>query len=196
MREQEAAARQTEQAFTAEQRATAAFQRASEAERKRLEKEAADAHVADKQAEVEHLNAEPSALYDQVDSLLEATIEVDDYVNLEALWQTAQHPPFDRSLEIPTPPPVVLLDPEEPNSASCYLGSIICVNTKPNTHGICLSDSYRVTKMYAYENHRRTLSRVLAQQVPTTPNSNSASSTARRTVYQGLPEYMTWKILQ
>ncbi|MFE4194763.1 hypothetical protein ACFRJ9_02765 [Paenarthrobacter sp. NPDC056912] len=114
VREQAAAARQAEQAFKAEQRAAAAFQRASEAERKRMEKEAADAHVAAKQAEVEQLNADLFALYDQVDSLLETTLEVDDYVDLEALRQTVQHPRFDRSLEIPTPPPVVLLDPEEP----------------------------------------------------------------------------------
>ncbi|XAS71630.1 hypothetical protein VUN82_21510 [Micrococcaceae bacterium Sec5.1] len=114
VREHAAAARRAEQAFKAEQRAADAFQRASEAERKRLQKEAADAHVAAKQAEVEQLNAELSALYDHVDSLLEATLEVDDYVDLEALRQTAKHPPFDRSLEIPTPPPVVLLDPEEP----------------------------------------------------------------------------------
>jgi restriction system protein len=114
VREQAAAARRAEQALRAEQRATAAFQRASEAERKRLEKEAAVAHIAAKQAEVEQLNAELFALYDQVDSLLEATIDVDDYVDLESLRQTAKHPPFDRSLEVPTPPPVVLLDPEEP----------------------------------------------------------------------------------
>ncbi|WP_426004179.1 hypothetical protein ACPFL9_17530 [Paenarthrobacter sp. NyZ202] len=114
VREQAAAARRAEQALRAEQRATAAFQRASEAERKRLEKEAADAHIAAKQAEVEQLNAELFAVYDQVDSLLEATLDVDDYVDLESLRQTAKHPPFDRSLELPTPPPVVLLDPEEP----------------------------------------------------------------------------------
>lgn len=114
VREQAAAARRAEQALNAEQRATAAFQRASEAERKRLEKEAADAHIAAKQAEVEQLNAELFAVYDQVDSLLEATLDVDDYVDLESLRETAKHPPFDHSLEVPTPPPVVLLDPEEP----------------------------------------------------------------------------------
>jgi restriction system protein len=113
-REQAAAVRRAEQAWKANQRASQALQRASDADRKRLEKEAAEAHVAARQAEAEQLNAELAATYDQVDSLLEATLDVDDYVDLGSLRRTAEHPPFDRRLETPIPAPWPLPDPPAP----------------------------------------------------------------------------------
>ncbi|WIG19215.1 hypothetical protein [Kocuria rosea] len=114
-REQEAAVRRTEQARKAEERAKLAAQRASEAERKRLEKEAAAAHVASRQAEVEELNSELTAIYDRVDSLLEATLDVDDYVDLEKLRRTVTHPAFEREyLRRPLSPPQPIPDPPAP----------------------------------------------------------------------------------
>ena len=113
-REQAAASRRAEQAWKADQRASLALQRASEADRKRLEKEAAEAHVAARQAEVEQLNAELAATYDQVDSLLESTLDVDDYVDLGSLRRAVEHPPFDRRLETPIPAPAALPDPPYP----------------------------------------------------------------------------------
>jgi restriction system protein len=113
-REQAAASRRAEQAWKADQRAALALQRASEADRKRLEKEAAEAHVAARQAEVEQLNAELAATYDQVDSLIESTLDVDDYVDLGSLRRTVEHPPFDRRLETPIPAPAALPDPPYP----------------------------------------------------------------------------------
>jgi restriction system protein len=113
-REQAAASRRAEQAWKADQRASLALQRASEADRKRLEKDAAEAHVAARQAEVEQLNAELAATYDQVDSLLESTLDVDDYVDLGSLRRTVEHPPFDRRLETPIPAPEALPDPPYP----------------------------------------------------------------------------------
>ncbi|WP_237563600.1 hypothetical protein [Arthrobacter sp. H-02-3] len=113
-REQAAAARRAEQAWKADQRASLALQRASEADRKRLEKEAAAAHVAARQAEVDQLNAELAATYDQVDSLLDSTLDVDDYVDLVSLRRTVEHPPFDRRLETPIPAPWPLPDPPAP----------------------------------------------------------------------------------
>lgn len=114
-RQQEAAVRRAEQARKAEERAMIAAQRASEAERKRLEKEAAAAHVASRQAEVEELNSELTAIYDRVDSLLEATLDVDDYVDLEKLRRTADHPPFGRrDLETPVPTPQPIPEPAPP----------------------------------------------------------------------------------
>lgn len=113
-RDQAAAVRRAEQAWKADQRATLALQRASEADRKRLEKEAAEAHVAARQAEVEQLNAELAAIYDQVDSLLDSTLEVDDYVDLGSLRRTVEHPAFDRRLETPIPAPRPLPDPPAP----------------------------------------------------------------------------------
>lgn len=114
-REQEAAVRRAEQARKAEERAMLAAQRASEAERKRLEKEAAAAHVASRQAEVEELNSELTAIYDRVDSLLEATLDVDDYVDLEKLRRTVNHPAFEReNLRRPLSPPQPIPDPPAP----------------------------------------------------------------------------------
>lgn len=114
-RQQEAAVRRAEQARKAEERAMLAAQRASEAERKRLEKEAAAAHVASRQAEVEELNSGLTAIYDRVDTLLEATLDVDDYVDLEKLRRTVDHPPFGRrDLETPVPAPQPIPEPAPP----------------------------------------------------------------------------------
>jgi restriction system protein len=52
---------------------------------------------------------------EELDSLLAATLDVDDYVDLETLKRTASHPPFDRTdlmQSVPSPPPIV--DPEAP----------------------------------------------------------------------------------
>ncbi len=115
VRERDAAVRRSEQARRAEQRATAAASRASEAERKRLVKAAKDAHVAAKQAEVEELNAVLASQYDDIDGLLEWTLDIDDYVDLDTLRRTVEHPPFDRAeLERPIPPPPPITDPPEP----------------------------------------------------------------------------------
>jgi restriction system protein len=84
-------------------------------ERKRLEKDAKAAHSASKETEVERLNAELAETYDEIDSLLAATLQVDDYVDLEKLRQRAKHPPFDRAdLDKPVPPPDPIPDPPEP----------------------------------------------------------------------------------
>ncbi len=115
VREHDAALRQAEQARKAEERAKAQAERASEAERKRLEREAKAAHVAAMQAEVEARNAGLAEIYDQIDDLLAATLDVDDYVDLDALRRTAEHPPFDRvDLETPIPAPTPIPEPAEP----------------------------------------------------------------------------------
>ncbi|MGJ9403558.1 hypothetical protein [Arthrobacter sp. KK5.5] len=114
-RERAAAVRRSEQAHRAEERAMLAAGRASEADRKRLEKEAAAAHVASRQAEVEELNAELAATFDSVDTLLEATLDVDDYVDLKDLRRTVEHPPFPRGdLRNPVPAPTLIPDPLPP----------------------------------------------------------------------------------
>jgi restriction system protein len=110
-----AAVRQAEQARKTAERARVQAARATEAERKRLEKEAKEAHLAAMEAEVAERNATLTEIYDAVDSLLAATLEVDDYVDLETLRIPTEHPPFDRAdLEAPIPPPAVILDPPEP----------------------------------------------------------------------------------
>lgn len=110
-REYAAAVRRAEQAERAAERARAAAARAAEADRKRAEREAQAAHAAAKQAEVEVLNSELQDQYGELDGLLRATLEVDDYVDLESLRVVVEHPPFDREdlrNPIPEPEPVPL----------------------------------------------------------------------------------------
>ncbi|HZJ07935.1 MAG TPA: hypothetical protein VFD59_21105, partial [Nocardioidaceae bacterium] len=66
-------------------------------------------------------NAQIDAIYDEIDTLLSATFDVDDHVDLEALRRQVVHPPFASShlvtprptpLPIPTPAPPVRIDPE------------------------------------------------------------------------------------
>lgn len=125
-RARQAAIREAERARKADERAAAQWAREierqekqmareDEQERKRLEKEAKEAHVASMVAEVDRLNAELEATYNEIDSLLAATLDVDDYVDLEGLKVDALHPPFDRSdLETPIPEPTFEELPPEP----------------------------------------------------------------------------------
>lgn len=107
-RQQAALVRQAEAARRASERAAAAATRADAAERKRLEKEAADAHVAAKLAEVDQLNAELEDQYAELDGLLASTLDVDDFVDLESLREEAVHPPFPRAdLRVPISPTAI-----------------------------------------------------------------------------------------
>lgn len=105
--------------------------RASDAQRKRAEKEAREAHVAAMEAEVERRNAELDRTYDDLDSLLAATLELDDFVDLNTLRRKVAHPPFDRpDLQQPTVAPVAaaefpapaLLTPPAPKGLKALFG--------------------------------------------------------------------------
>jgi restriction system protein len=112
---QAAAARQAEQARKQAERAQAQAARASAAEQKKAEQEAKRLHAEARQAEVASLNSTLVAQYDEIDSLLSATLDVDDFVDLNSLRTVAQHPPFNRpDLEQPKPPPPPLVAPPEP----------------------------------------------------------------------------------
>lgn len=105
-REHTAAQRRAEQARNQFERAQAQQARASAAEQKAAEREAKRLHEEARLAEVASLNAQLAEKYDQIDSILSATLAVDDFVNLEQLRVVADHPPFSRSdLEFPTQPP-------------------------------------------------------------------------------------------
>jgi len=115
VRDHNAAVRRADQARRAEERAHAQFLRSSEAERKRLEKEEREAHIESREAEAEERNTELLEIYDEIDSLLAATLEVDDYVDLGKLRAIAEHPPFERpDLEAPIPIPEPMPDPPQP----------------------------------------------------------------------------------
>jgi restriction system protein len=67
------------------------------------------------EAIVAERNAALEQVYDEIDTLLAATLSVDDYVDLEKLRVAVEHPPFARTaLEAPTPPVTPILDPPEP----------------------------------------------------------------------------------
>ena len=114
-RAHKAAVRRAEQARREEDRARQQLGKAKEAERKQLEKEAAAAHVASMQADVEERNLRLQDVYSEIDSLLEATLDVDDYVDLDKLRVIAEHPLFDRAdLERLITPPQPPAPPPEP----------------------------------------------------------------------------------
>jgi len=92
--------------------------RAAEADRKRLEKEAKDAHVRAMEAEALERNEQLRQIYDEIDSLLSATLGVDDYVDLRTLRVLVRHPSFERQeLESPVPAPTAIPYPSKPTLA-------------------------------------------------------------------------------
>jgi restriction system protein len=114
-REYTAAQRRAEQARKQFERAQVQQARASATEQKAIEREAKRLHEEARLAEVASLNAQLAEKHDQIDSILSATLAVDDFVDLEQLRSVADHPPFSRSdLEVPTPPPLPISAPPEP----------------------------------------------------------------------------------
>ena len=115
LRQQSQAVKRAESAQRAAERAQVAASRASEQDRKRLEREAALAYVAARQAEAEELTAELHEKYAVLDGILSATLEVDDYVDLEQLRAAVTHPPFAREdLRSPIPAPTRIPEPALP----------------------------------------------------------------------------------
>lgn len=110
-----AAVRQAEQAQRQAEKAAAAADRASAAEQKAAEREAKRLHEQSRLAEVEALNSQLAETADELESILSATLAVDDFVDLEDLRVSADHPPFPASdLEVPTPAVVPVSAPPEP----------------------------------------------------------------------------------
>ena len=74
------------------------------------------AHKALQVATAEVKTAQAVDVLDQIDSILSATLDVDDYVDIDALKQSAQHPPFSRDdLKTPIPEPQLQQAPPEPH---------------------------------------------------------------------------------
>lgn len=115
-RAQLAAQRQAERSRVAAERARAAAVTAAARERDRLEREAARLHVESQVAEAESRNANLARVFEEIDGILAATLEVDDYINLEALKiTTVNHPPFMPGQDgTPIPPMPRLMYPPEP----------------------------------------------------------------------------------
>jgi restriction system protein len=109
------AVRDYERAQRAAERARAAATRASEADRKAAEKEAARLHLEARTAQVEAMNKDLASSYSDIDSLLAWTLDFDDFVDLESLKVTAEHPPFaPGKLDTPVPQVPELVYPPQP----------------------------------------------------------------------------------
>jgi restriction system protein len=104
-----------EQTRKAESRARAQLAKTDAAQRKAREREAQEAHVEAMLAEVEEQNQRLAEIYEDIDTLLEATLSRDDHVDLNTLRVVVTHPPFDRTdLEKLTPEPAPIPNPPEP----------------------------------------------------------------------------------
>lgn len=122
-REAERAQRQYEQAVRAADRQSAHEAKMTELERQRFHREA-------QEAEVDRLNGELALQLADIDNVLIATLDVDDYVDLERLRKLAEHPPFESqySTPLPPPPPIqvppepVFVEPEAPRGVGAMLG--------------------------------------------------------------------------
>jgi restriction system protein len=87
----------------------------NERDRKTWEKDVKAAHIASQEAEVDLMNAQVNDVFDELDGLLEATIDVDDYIDLKTLLKLEATTPFDRpELEKAAPPPLSPRLPTEP----------------------------------------------------------------------------------
>lgn len=110
-----AAVKRSEMSQKQAERAAAQLSRASAAEQKAAEREAKQLHEEAMQADAEQRNAELASQYEEIDGMLSATLEVDDFVDLEGLRKVVAHPPFSRAdLELPTPRLAPLVAPAEP----------------------------------------------------------------------------------
>ena len=122
-----AAEREAVSAKKMEQQAYAKAQKASAADQKQLEKEAKESHLASMNAEVEQLNIELSVIAEDLDGILAATLDVDDFVDLETLRVQVIHPPFvlqDSLLK--SSPPLNITNPVaptyvEPTTSKIYI---------------------------------------------------------------------------
>lgn len=114
VRDHDLAVRRAQAAQVQAERARLLASRASESERKRAELEARRLLVEAKETYVAALNAALAQGYDEIDNLLGATLDVDDFVDLEALRQVAAHPAFKSEFESPTPNPPRIVPPAEP----------------------------------------------------------------------------------
>lgn len=114
-RQQAAAHREAEKAARDAERAAAQLLRATAADMKNAEKEAKRLNDEAMQAEVDSRNEDLAVAYGEIDGILSATLDVDDYVNLEDLRRRAEHPPFDPGpLGSSTLPPPPIAAPSEP----------------------------------------------------------------------------------
>ena len=106
--------REWEKAQRAAVRAQEAAGRADAKERAAAEREAKRLHVEAMSLAAETMTGEAQSFIEEIDNVLQATLDHDDYVDLESLRQVAEHPPFRSQNEAPTPQPVPIEAGPEP----------------------------------------------------------------------------------
>ncbi|MCE8005991.1 hypothetical protein [Aestuariivita sp.] len=115
LRDEKAAIRERERAAKAHEASLRRMAIADERERKAHEKALKAAHVDTQMAKVASLNAQIEDTFEEIDGLLEATLEVDDYVDLELLRLSEKTTPFDMpELEVPSNEPKKPRLPDKP----------------------------------------------------------------------------------
>lgn len=114
-REIAASQRSAEQAHRAAERSHAAAARMSAAEQKQAQAAAKRLHEESMKAQAELQSLEIANQHTEIANILQATLGVADFVDLETLRVMAQHPPFNRpDLETPTPSPAAVPAPDQP----------------------------------------------------------------------------------
>lgn len=136
--QQRLAVRQYNQAALARQRAASAHRRAADAARRsssaeqaRLNKHMAAAYVAECEAEATEKTAEAVAQQQEIEELLAATLQIDDWVDLTRLRQVFEPLPINAGTltaetpvpsYMPIPPQPHFYAPEQPTGLSARLG--------------------------------------------------------------------------
>lgn len=96
-------------------RANAQAERARAAELKRAQREAERLHVESRQAEVALRNAKLDEQFAEIDGILAATLDVDDYIDLDSLKTKVKLTAFDAGqLGVAAPRPTKLAAPVQP----------------------------------------------------------------------------------
>ncbi|HEY5856543.1 MAG TPA: hypothetical protein VIW24_21530 [Aldersonia sp.] len=118
VRAHNAAVREADRAQREYERAVAEAERAADRQRWEAEARARAAREKALHTDAEAKTQQALSSFEQIDSILAATLEVDDYVDIATLKQKAEHPPFTApGLETPTPKPRLESLPSEPQFA-------------------------------------------------------------------------------
>lgn len=113
-RAQQQAQREAERAAKASARYTSQAARADAKSQAAAEKEAKRLYVEAREAEVASMNEDLLVTLADVDGILAATLDVDDFVDLELLRQVVVHPPLESEHVAPIAKPQPIQAPAEP----------------------------------------------------------------------------------
>lgn len=113
-RDRQRALKEAERARVSADRARAAAAKSDARARAEAEREAKRLHVVAQESLVESLNVNLESRLADIDNILQFTLSIDDYVDLEKLRQVSEHPDFSSAYEVPTPEPAPIVAPPEP----------------------------------------------------------------------------------